>query len=39
VLAVRVGVDAGVGSGVLERVGDEDALGVPASPEVSRVTR
>jgi hypothetical protein len=35
------GADAGVVSGVLQRVGDEDVvvLDEPASPEVSRVTR
>jgi hypothetical protein len=34
-------VDAGVVSGVLQRVGDEDVVvrDEPASPEASRVTR
>jgi hypothetical protein len=34
------GADAGVVSGVLQRVGDADVVVLePASPEVSRVTR
>jgi hypothetical protein len=40
-MVLAVGADAGVVSGVLQRVGDEDVvvLDEPASPEVSRVTR